>query len=217
MGNRSGNATTSTSLVTYAGAILAAGLAGFAAVYATLAPPDNAGRDVPAASIATAPAAEGQVAGGGKGILTAFVVKKPPGQLPDVSFMGAGGAPATLRGLLGKPLVLNIWATWCAPCREEMPSLDRLQQQLGTDKLKVVALAVDRAGFDGAAKFLADIKVEHLTLFADPTMRAGSALRAVGMPTTILIDAEGREVGRLAGPAQWDSDDAKKLVASLLP
>jgi thiol-disulfide isomerase/thioredoxin len=94
-----------------------------------------------------------------------------------------------------------------------MPSLDRLQRQLGSDKFEVVALAVDRTGLDAARKFLDGIGVKSLALYADPTTRSGSALRAIGMPTTILIDAEGREIGRLPGPAEWDSDAAKALVA----
>jgi thiol-disulfide isomerase/thioredoxin len=97
-----------------------------------------------------------------------------------------------------------------------MPSLDRLQAELGSDKFEVVALAVDRSGADAAKKFLDDTGVKALKLYADPTTRSGSALKAIGMPTTILIDTEGREIGRLPGPAEWDSADAKRLIAEAL-
>jgi hypothetical protein len=97
-----------------------------------------------------------------------------------------------------------------------MPALDRLQQALGSDKFQVVALAVDKAGIEGARKFLDEIKVKGLAVFADPTARAGTELRVVGMPTTILIDAQGREIGRLVGPAAWDSAEAKRLIEAYL-
>jgi hypothetical protein len=97
-----------------------------------------------------------------------------------------------------------------------MPALDRLEKELGSDGFQVVALAVDRGGVDAARKFLGTIKVENLKLYADPTTRSGPALKAIGMPTTILIDKHGREVGRLPGPAAWDSSEAKRLVEAAL-
>jgi hypothetical protein len=97
-----------------------------------------------------------------------------------------------------------------------MPALDRLQSELGSDKFQVVALAVDKSGLEGARKFLADIKVAKLEPFADPTARDGLALKVIGMPTTILIDREGREIGRLIGPAAWDSAEAKRLIEAQL-
>ena len=113
-------------------------------------------------------------------------------------------------------MLLNVWATWCAPCREEMPALDKLQAALGSDKFQVVALAVDKSGIAGAKKFLADIKAEKLEPYADPTAKEGTRLKVIGMPTTILIDREGREIGRLIGPAHWDSPEAKRLIEAQL-
>jgi thiol-disulfide isomerase/thioredoxin len=199
---------TSTTVVLALAAIAA--LVGFAAVYGTLGRPDNTGL-----SAAAPPAAENDTAGVRRRApgMPAFVYKKAPEPLADVNFVDGSGAPKTLKDFRGKTVLLNLWATWCAPCREEMPSLDRLQRQLGSDKFEVVALAVDRTGLDAARKFLDGIGVKSLALYADPTTRSGSALRAIGMPTTILIDAEGREIGRLPGPAEWDSDAAKALVA----
>jgi len=111
---------------------------------------------------------------------------------------------------------LNLWATWCAPCREEMPALAKLEKELGSDKFQVVALAVDKAGLDGARKFFQDNKIDGLALYADPTARVGTKLKVIGMPTTILINGEGREIGRLIGPAAWDSAEAKRLIKSYL-
>lgn len=190
-----------------------AALVGFAAVYGTLGRPDNTG--VPGAN-APAAEADSQPARRRAPGLPAFVYKQAPEPLAEVSFVDGSGAPKTLKDFRGKTVLLNLWATWCAPCREEMPSLDRLQQALGSETFEVVALAVDRTGVDAARKFLDGINVKSLKLYADPTTRSGSALKAVGMPTTILIDAEGREIGRLPGPAAWDSEDAKRLVTETI-
>jgi thiol-disulfide isomerase/thioredoxin len=190
-----------------------AAIVGFAAVYGTLGRPDNSSQDVSLASKAEKSATAARRGAPG---LPAFVYKDPPQALGEVNFVDGSGAARTLADFRGKVVLLNLWATWCAPCREEMPSLDRLQADLGSDKFEVVALAVDRTGADAARKFLDEIGVKSLKLYADPTTRSGSALRAVGMPTTILIDAEGREIGRLPGPAEWDSEAAKALVREAL-
>jgi thiol-disulfide isomerase/thioredoxin len=193
-------------------AVIAA-LVGFAAVYGTLDRSDNISLPDQVRDEAKKGAAEARRRAPG---LPAFVYKTTPEPLADVNFVDAAGAPKTLKDFRGKTVLLNLWATWCAPCRQEMPSLDRLQAELGSDKFEVVALAVDRTGLDAARKFLDSIKVANLALYADPTTRSGSALRAIGMPTTILIDAEGREIGRLPGPAEWDSDAAKHLIRETL-
>jgi thiol-disulfide isomerase/thioredoxin len=150
------------------------------------------------------------------GAVAAFVVKPSPEALPDVSFVDGIDTVRTIKDFKGKVVLLNLWATWCAPCRKEMPSLDRLQAELGSDKFEVVAVSVDRSGATGARKFLESIGIKKLALYAEPTARLGSTLKAIGMPTTLLIDSEGREVGRLTGPAEWDSEDAKALIRSLL-
>jgi thiol-disulfide isomerase/thioredoxin len=148
--------------------------------------------------------------------MAGFVRKAAPEPMAEVSFVGAGGQELKLSAFKGRTILLNLWATWCAPCRKEMPSLDRLQKALGSDKFEVVALAVDKAGIDGARKFLDETKARHLNLYADPTARSGPTLRVVGMPTTILIDTEGREVGRLTGPAEWDSAEARSLIEAAM-
>ena len=148
--------------------------------------------------------------------MAAFVKKKSPEPMPEITFTDAAGQPLSLANFKGKTVLLNLWATWCAPCREEMPSLDRLQKALGSDSFEVVALSLDRKGAEASQKFLSETKVTNLKLYIDSTAKQGTVLKIVGMPTTILIDKEGRELGRLAGPAEWDSEEAQKLVKAAL-
>jgi thiol-disulfide isomerase/thioredoxin len=148
--------------------------------------------------------------------MAAFVFKRAPEALPETAFIDASGKARSLQDWRGKVVLLNLWATWCAPCRKEMPSLDRLQAELGSDTFEVVAVSVDKTGIEGARKFLDQIKVERLGVYADPSIRLGSTLKAIGMPSSLLIDREGREIGRLVGPAEWDSDDAKTLIQAAL-
>ncbi len=212
----------------FAVAVLAAVL-GFSAVYATIGrsgkpqaeavppPGPKAAADAAgAAQIPTAPSvsAAAETAKLNTGQMTAFVFKKAPEPLPEITFTDGAGKPMTLADFRGRTVLLNLWATWCPPCRKEMPDLDRLQQELGSDRFQVLALSVDRQGVETARKFLDGINVRHLTLYIDPTARAATTLKAVGMPTTILIDAEGREIGRLVGPAEWHSADAKRLIGA---
>ena len=190
-------------------------LAAFAAVYVTLGRPDNQTVAPPSAE-APAPAVKTAAHPLATGAMTTFVFKPQPEALPDIRFVNGSGAEASLAGFHGKVVLLNVWATWCAPCRQEMPALDRLQAALGSDKFEVVALAVDKSGIDGARKFLSDIKAEKLKPFADPTAKEGTRLKVIGMPTSILIDPQGREIGRLIGPAHWDSPEAKRLIEAQL-
>lgn len=176
---------------------------GFAAVYVIARTSDN----VPADD-----RAEPSFRGEEGAQMAAFVKKAVPAALPDIAFEDASGKQVTLSSFKGKTVLLNLWATWCEPCREEMPALDRLQQSLGGDKFEVVALSLDRQGYAASRKFLDDLKVTSLKLFADPSMKQGLALKLVGMPTTILINRDGLEVGRMLGSAEWDSDDAKRLI-----
>ena len=206
-----------TALVTTLAVAGLAAVAGFASVYVTLVRPDNASR--PAASApnlenerpAAAPSGPGSNALS-QGQMTAFVFRAAPVDLPEVKFEDATGRGRTLADWKGKVVLLNLWATWCLPCRKEMPALDRLQQELGSEDFEVVALSVDRAGLGGARKFLDEAKVEKLALYADPTARMANTLRAAGLPATLLIDRQGREIGRLLGAAQWDGEDARRLI-----
>jgi thiol-disulfide isomerase/thioredoxin len=151
-----------------------------------------------------------------QGQMAAFVFRKEPEALPQFKFQDAEGRERTLADWRGRVVLLNLWATWCLPCRKEMPSLDRLQKELGSDTFEVVALSVDRKGLEASRKFLDEAKVEHLALYVDPTARANIDVRAVGLPVTLLVDAQGRELGRLLGPAEWDGEDAKRLLRAVL-
>jgi Thiol-disulfide isomerase and thioredoxins len=204
--------------------VLAAALIGFGAVYVTLGRPDNVETTAARTSVSGSSAAETprQLPRGpgandlSKGHMAAFVFKKEPEPLPDFKFFDGTGAERSLADWRGKVVLLNLWATWCAPCRKEMPALDRLQQALGSEHFEVVALSVDRGGAEVSRKFLNQIDVKALGLYVDPTTRATSQLKAVGLPVTILIDGDGREIGRLTGPAEWDSEDAKRLIRAVL-
>jgi len=197
-----------------------AALVGFAAVYVTVGRPDNAASPVKTATPGPA-ATEVLPKGPGnnplsQGHMAAFVFRKEPEALPDVKFQDAEGKERTLADWRGKVVLLNLWATWCVPCRKEMPALDRLQQELGSDKFEVVAVSVDRKGIEASRKFLDDTKVGKLALYVDQSTRLISDLKAVGLPATLLIDSQGREIGRLLGPAEWDSEDAKRLIRATL-
>ena len=157
-------------------------------------------------------AAAGPLAGLNKGAMAAFVVRPTPLPLPDFTFVDAGGNAKSLADSSGKVVLLNIWATWCVPCREEMPMLDELQRDLGGKDFEVVAVNIDKGGSDKARDFLAETGATNLALYTDPPGKLFSTVRAVGMPTTLLIDRQGREIGRLVGPADWASTEAKRLI-----
>ncbi len=191
-------------------------LIGFAAVYVTLGGSDNGARQDKTAKTQTqAPDGKDYKADLG-GDLAGFVEKSPPAPLAKVTFEDGNGKSKSLADFRGKTILLNLWATWCAPCKAEMPSLDRLQSQLGSDKFEVVALALDRKGRNAAQAFLDDTKSGNLKLYIDPTVKAGARLNVVGLPATVLIDTQGREVGRLVGPAEWDSPAAIALIKRAL-
>jgi thiol-disulfide isomerase/thioredoxin len=214
-----------TPLATYVIVAALTGLLGFAAVYAIkrqlepvtlgtngVAPPVPSSGPSPGSDDKSSsprnPLATGE--------MQTFVFRKSPEAIPDFKFADGAGEAKTLADWKGKVVLLNLWATWCAPCRKEMPALDSLQKDLGSDKFEVVAMSVDRQGAPASKKFLDEIKVQNLKLYVESTSKSVGILRAAGLPTTILIDPEGREIGRLAGPAEWNSADAKRLIQSAL-
>jgi len=136
--------------------------------------------------------------------------------LPEIHFLDGAGKDRTLADFKGKVVVLNLWATWCTPCVAEMPTLERLQQKMGENDVAVIALSIDRGGVETVREFFDRIGVKGLPIFVDPTMRAQSVLSAFGLPTTIIIDREGKERGRLLGPAEWDSSRAIELVEAAM-
>ena len=200
-----------------------AAIAGFGTVYWSFAPSDNALRSgsAPEAPAQTAaPSGEGggssPLHGLNTGPMAAFVVRKTPLALPDFTFQAADGAEKSQADLKGRVVLLNIWATWCVPCREEMPQLNALQAELGGADFEVVPINIDRGGPDKARKFLEETKATDLTLYTDPSGKMFAKLKAVGMPTTLLLDRDGQEIGRLVGPADWASAEAKRLIAAAI-
>lgn len=147
-----------------------------------------------------------------KGDMSTFEPAQSPKSAPPLSFLAGDGSEQTFEERKGKVLLVNFWATWCAPCVEELPSLDRLQARLGGDHFEVVAVSLDRGGAAVAGSFLKEIGVAHLALYADPKTNLSRAFRVSGLPTTILLDRSGKEIGRLAGGATWDGPDALRLI-----
>ena len=160
--------------------------------------------------------AAGDTASYNRGTMTAFVMRKEPVVLPDIAFKDGKGNPVTLADWRGRVVLINLWATWCAPCRREMPALDRLQVKLGGDDFEVLAISVDRKGAEASANFLSETGAENLALYVDETFKVARDLKAPGLPVTILVDRQGREIGRLTGPAEWDTEDALALIGAVI-
>lgn len=158
------------------------------------------------------------------GELAAFLFNAQPLELPTIQFLNAATDNKLLSGaeqidfshFKGKTILVNLWATWCGPCRHEMPTLDKLQAELGSDKFEVVTLNVDRKSTAGAEAFFSEINIQNLALYADPTTNAMRSLRARGLPMTMLINPDGLEVGRIFGPAEWASEEAINLIQAAL-
>ena len=149
-----------------------------------------------------------------KTVLTPYASPRP---VANVDFEDGQGRQRTLADFRGKVVLLNIWATWCGPCRKEMPTLDRLQQRLGSADFEVVALSIDRGGQAVVKSFYDEIDVRALAIYVDTTAEASAKLRIVGVPTTLLLDRTGQEIGRVTGPAEWDSREVVETIQRFLP
>jgi len=145
-----------------------------------------------------------------------FTLHKAPQAVAGITFKDAAGREMSLADFRGRVVMLNLWATWCAPCRREMPDIDALQAKYGGDKFVVVALSQDRKGVEAVRDFYAEIGVKNLEIFIDQKARSTRKLRAPGLPTTLLLDKRGLEIGRLIGPANWNSADAHGLIKHFL-
>lgn len=150
------------------------------------------------------------------GDMEAFTAAEPGTMFPDVAFKDERDESITLAAFRGKTVLVNFWATWCAPCLKEMPSLDRLQAKLGGAKFRVVAISMDRSGGEAVLPFFERINVKHLTPYYDLNSEVGRAVGALGLPTSLLVDAGGYEIGRLVAPAEWDSPEAVALIRNFL-
>jgi len=136
--------------------------------------------------------------------------------VPALQFTDAEGRDLSLADFRGRVILLNIWATWCVPCRREMPTLDRLQAKLGSADFEVLALSIDRQGLAAIKPFFAEVGVKALRIYVDQSGKAAQTLDIVGLPTTLLIDRMGRERARLAGPAAWDSAGSIETIRRYL-
>ncbi|MCW2275757.1 redoxin family protein [Rhodoblastus acidophilus] len=174
------------------------------------------GKKAAAAQCEASRAVAERIAPFAKGDFAALAVRSDPKPMPELSFAGPQG-PTTLASFRGKPILLNAWATWCVPCREEMPALDRLQGAV--EGVTVVALNVDTAKKERARAFFGEIGVKNLGFYQDADGASFEALRragkVLGLPTTFVVGPDGCEIAALAGPAKWDGDEAKALVGVL--
>jgi len=195
------------------GAVLAGVLIGFVVIYGIGGLKRGGGGDsacTGAVDLAKklAPLAHGEVA--------ALTMATAPLRLPDLSFEDADGKPKKLSDWRGKTVLLNLWATWCVPCRKEMPALDALQTRLGGKDFEVVAVNIDTRDPDKPRNFLKEANLTRLSYFNDQKAKVFQDLkhigRALGMPTSVLVDGQGCEIATIAGPAEWASDDAVKLI-----
>jgi thiol-disulfide isomerase/thioredoxin len=192
-------------------AALAGGLAGLAAIYVKGPGNGNANAECGLAVVEAKrldPLIHGEIA--------AFLPASRPLSLADLSFRGPNGSPMSVGDFGGRTVLLNLWATWCVPCREEMPALDRLQQAVGGADFEVVAVNIDTRESARPREFLTEIEAVTLRFYHDPTTGIFNQLKADGiargMPTTVLVDERGCALGWMSGPAVWDSEEAFALI-----
>jgi thiol-disulfide isomerase/thioredoxin len=154
------------------------------------------------------------------GEVAALTMASAPLKLPDLTFEDADGKPRKLSDWRGKTVLVNLWATWCVPCRKEMPALDQLEAKLAGPNFAVVAINIDTRDPEKRKKFLNDAGLTRLGYYTDEKAKVFQDLksigRALGMPTSVLVDPKGCEIGTIAGPAEWNSDDAIRLITAAL-
>ena len=197
-------------------AVLVGAVAGFAGIYGFGGLRHEAGDPACRGAVdlakKIAPLVHGEVA--------ALTMASAPLQLPDLTFEDAEGKPKKLSDWRGKTVLVNLWATWCVPCRKEMPALDGLQAKLAGPNFEVVAINIDTRDPEKPKKFLNDAGLRRLGYYTDEIAKTFQDLksigRALGMPTSVLVDPKGCEIGTIAGPAEWNSDDAIKLITAAL-
>ncbi len=180
----------------------------------------HAGKETAPGACAAAASTAQMLAPLARGEVAALSVAKRPREATPLAFTGPDDAQLSLAAFKGRTILLNLWATWCVPCREEMPSLDKLQAQLGGPDFEVVAINIDTTRLDRRQTFLKEAGVEKLAFYADRSADVFQALKkagkVTGLPTTLLIDPDGCELGVMPGPADWASQDALALVKAAL-
>ncbi len=145
-----------------------------------------------------------------------FTFFKTPEVMPELRFLNHKNRELTLEAFQGKVVLLNIWATWCVPCREEMPALDRLQAELGGPDFEVVALSIDRGPSSIIEEFYEELGLESLAIYHDPTGRASYKLNMPGIPATFLVDRKGKGLGQVIGPVEWDSPEITLEIEAII-
>lgn len=198
-------------LLAAAGALLLVGT--FAVLYGS----GRVGKESAAACEASA-ARTARLAPLAHGEVAALAMTNRPLPFTDLGFTDKDGTTKTLADFRGRVVLLNLWATWCVPCRKEMPALDRLEAALGGPDFQVVAVNVDTAKLERARQFLADVGATALPFYADPAGKVLPALHQtaglLGLPTSYLIDRNGCGLGTMAGPAEWASPEAQALITA---
>lgn len=139
-----------------------------------------------------------------------------PSEISGEAFTDPDGAELYLSDFEGKHVLVNFWATWCAPCRKEMPMLSELQTEFGGDDFEVVTIATGRNNIVGIRKFMEEIEVDNLPLFLDPKSTLARDMAVLGLPITLILDPEGQEIARMRGDAEWNSDSAKAVIRALI-
>ncbi|MGA7490417.1 MAG: TlpA disulfide reductase family protein [Xanthobacteraceae bacterium] len=200
--------------------VVAGGVAGVAVGLAAVYGIKTMERNAPAAACGQAAELTRRLAPLAHGEVAAFAVADPSRPIPDLAFRDASGNERHLADWRGRTVLLNLWATWCVPCRKEMPALAALEKKLGGPRFEVVAVNIDTRDPDKPRAWLKEVGIDRLGYYADPTAKVFQDLKimglATGMPTTLLVDSAGCEIGTVAGPAEWASDDAIKLVTAAL-
>lgn len=202
-------------------AVVAGAVAGAVAIYVTGGPDGNGTPDDPAALACAAKADKAKaIAAAATGEVAAMLAADPPQSLAKLAFNGPDGKPITLADLGGKTLLLNLWATWCAPCRAEMPALDALEVEMGGESFEVVAINVDTGDDTKPKQFLEETGVAALGYYRDNTLGVFNELKrrslALGLPVTLLIDPEGCLLASMNGPANWSGADAKAFIGKAI-
>jgi len=157
--------------------------------------------------------AEGDAGAAARAKLGEFVPSSEPAPAPTISFADPAGDPVDLSDFRGKLVLINLWATWCEPCLREMPSLERLQSRLG-DRITILAISEDRGGSKAVEPFIAKLGLKSVKSYLDPKSAVGHAFDVHGLPTSFLIDRDGKVLGRVEGAAEWDSP---KILGILEP
>lgn len=151
-----------------------------------------------------------------EGTMKKLRVHPEPQETSALAFVDREDAEHTLAEYRGKTILLNFWATWCAPCRKEMPALSALQAELGGDDFEVVTVATGRNPLRAVEEFLAERNIDNLPLLFDPTQAFARDMGVLGLPVTVIVDAEGREIARMQGDAEWDSPSAKAIIGAVI-